>query len=232
MFLSQLSLNTRSGDVHRDLASPYEMHRTLMAAFPDKSAGGAGRVLYRIDIAPDEDRPPVVLVQSEFAPNWDCLQERQYASVTGPEAITYTATKVEATGSDAVVVAREDRYRFRLVANPTVKRKVDGKKNGRRDACGTEEQQLAWLIRKGEVGGFRLDMFETNDGREVPNVTVVPLGKISSFRKKDHRTLSHQGVRFDGVLLVTDANLFLKSLTSGIGSAKAFGFGLLSVARV
>lgn len=38
-------------------------------------------------------------------------------------------------------------------------------------------------------------------------------------------------VRFDGVLTVTDSALFQEAIVRGIGPGKAFGFGLLSVAR-
>lgn len=37
-------------------------------------------------------------------------------------------------------------------------------------------------------------------------------------------------VRFDGLLEVTDPGKFLETLRAGIGSAKGFGFGLLSLA--
>ena len=37
---------------------------------------------------------------------------------------------------------------------------------------------------------------------------------------------------FDGVLEVNDPDIFIKSIESGIGSAKGFGFGLLSIAPV
>ena len=231
MFLSQLSLNTRKAEVHRALASPYEMHRTLMRAFPDRADGGAGRVLFRLEVSREEDRPPVVLVQSEHEPDWTPLKQRDYANVSGPKRIVLTSSETTAQPADAARIRTGDRFRFRLVANPTVKRKVDGRKNGRRDACVTEEQQLAWLSRKGESGGFRLTMIETDDGRQVPNVTVTPTGRMTSSRRKDNRRITHHGVRFEGVLEVTDANQFARTLESGIGSAKAFGFGLLSVAR-
>ena len=52
---------------------------------------------------------------------------------------------------------------------------------------------------------------------------------MNSVRNKDRMTLSHAGVRFDGVLEVTDPVSFAATLDSGIGSGKAFGFGLLSV---
>jgi len=38
-------------------------------------------------------------------------------------------------------------------------------------------------------------------------------------------------VLFDGRLVVTDADRFRETLTAGIGSGKAYGFGLLSIAR-
>jgi CRISPR system Cascade subunit CasE len=44
--------------------------------------------------------------------------------------------------------------------------------------------------------------------------------------------MAHTGVDFDGVLRVTDPALFTQSLAAGIGAGKAWGFGLLSVARV
>jgi len=42
----------------------------------------------------------------------------------------------------------------------------------------------------------------------------------------------HYAVEFQGVLTVTDPALFRTTFTTGIGSAKAFGFGLLALAPV
>jgi len=38
-------------------------------------------------------------------------------------------------------------------------------------------------------------------------------------------------VRFDGVLVVTDPHKLREAVANGIGQQKAFGFGLLSLAR-
>jgi CRISPR system Cascade subunit CasE len=46
------------------------------------------------------------------------------------------------------------------------------------------------------------------------------------------RKMTHLAVQFDGVLEVTDPAKFLETVRQGIGSAKGFGFGLLSLARV
>ena len=69
------------------------------------------------------------------------------------------------------------------------------------------------------------------NGIEVPDISIVPVGLLNAFRRRDRAMLTHHAVRFEGTIEVTNTVLFLKTLASGIGSAKAFGFGLLSVAR-
>ncbi|MGI6156807.1 MAG: type I-E CRISPR-associated protein Cas6/Cse3/CasE, partial [Enterococcus lemanii] len=44
------------------------------------------------------------------------------------------------------------------------------------------------------------------------------------------RRLSHLAVRYDGLLRVRSSEVFGEALAAGIGSAKGFGFGLLSLA--
>jgi hypothetical protein len=49
MYLSRLILNPRSRAVQRDLASPYDLHRTVMSGFPEDLGKHEDRVLYRLD---------------------------------------------------------------------------------------------------------------------------------------------------------------------------------------
>jgi CRISPR system Cascade subunit CasE len=59
------------------------------------------------------------------------------------------------------------------------------------------------------------------------------LGKVSLYRMNDGKkqTITYQAVLFDGILEVQAAEEFMTSLQKGIGPAKAFGFGLLSLAK-
>jgi CRISPR system Cascade subunit CasE len=203
MFLSKLVLNPRSRQVRRELAEPYEMHRTLLRAFPDANAGGPGRVLFRVDVG-RATGIPTLLMQSEKPPDWSSLEAlRDYLS--GAPAESRPVCLQFATGQQ---------LRFRLRANPTVKR------NGKRLGLLREEDQIAWLRRKGEEGGFALN-----------GVVVIPDGFTQGRKTDDHgpHELSHFAVRFDGVLTVTDSDRFAQTLAAGVGSGKAFGFGLLSV---
>ena len=62
MYLSRLILNPRSRAVRRELADCQELHRTIMAGFPDVPSDGDARsqlgVLYRLDIHPRTVHPP------------------------------------------------------------------------------------------------------------------------------------------------------------------------------
>lgn len=111
-------------------------------------------------------------------------------------------------------------YRFDLRANPTrrvAKLGADGQptKNGRRTPLTSLAEQIHWLQRKASASGFRLV--------EVPDVGIR---QDQVFRKRSQHGV-HTGVRFQGVLEVTDPALFETAFYQGIGSAKGFGFGML-----
>jgi CRISPR system Cascade subunit CasE len=109
------------------------------------------------------------------------------------------------------------RYRFALRANPTVKR-VDktGKrwKNGYRTAICDLEELKTWLKTKGESGGFAIEAVDCDPPVREP-----------FFRKNSRGT--HVRVDFRGVLAVTNHKRFQEVFQQGIGTARAFGFGLL-----
>jgi CRISPR system Cascade subunit CasE len=204
MYLSRLIPNVRSAEARRDLADAYELHRTLMRAFPDKDHGGPGRVLFRVDVERDTQQA-IVLVQSDKTPDWALL----------PDAYTTRPSECKAI---SLAFESGQRLRFRLRANPVVKRKVEGSAEGKRRGLVREADQLAWLGRKGSEGGFG-----------VESAMAVAEGFGASRRGKNG-SATHLAVRFDGLLTVTDPAAFLQLLAKGVGPAKGFGFGLLSVA--
>jgi CRISPR system Cascade subunit CasE len=202
MYLSRLILNPRCRAVRRDLADAHALHRTLLRAFPDAENGGPGRVLYRTESPRGEPRF-IVLVQSDVAPDWPRLV------VPGDYLLGPPASK-----PFDLAFAAGQRLGFRLRANPTVKQ--DGKRRPLLD----EGQQRAWLDRKATEASFR-----------VVRVEVTPEGVSCGHKpaEADTLTLTLHAVRFDGLLAVTDPEQFRHALRAGIGPAKGFGFGLLSV---
>lgn len=112
-------------------------------------------------------------------------------------------------------------YRFSLLANPT--RKVrsnkagERTKNGRRLPITQREDLIAWLQRKAENGGFKV---------KTDSLRIIPRGR-EFFHKDAQSNGSHSAVEFLGELKITELELFRNTVATGIGSAKAFGFGLL-----
>ena len=219
MYLSLLEITTDARG-RRFLADPYRVHQKLLNAFPD---GQAGRVLFRIEEASaDElgldDRPPRILVQAPIAADWS----RAFADLP-------TLARVPRQKEIAPSFSSGRRLRFRLRANPTIRRKLDLKprsegkepKDGNRFGLLKEEEQRAWLERKGAGGGFKLLEYD---------VQARGQARFQAGRGEQHRTETHVDVTFEGYLEVTDPDAFAAVLDGGIGAAKAYGFGLLSVA--
>jgi CRISPR system Cascade subunit CasE len=209
LYLSRVCLNARSRRARRDVAQPYELHRTLLRAFPAAADGGPGRVLYRLDVD-ERGGDLTVLVQSEIAPDWAWLAaEGDYLRAdVQPNPACKSWTPGFAVGQALA---------FRLRANPTARR--DDKRVG----LYGEEEQLAWLARKAEAGGFR-----------VGGVRVAREGMSKSYRLAEdgqRQLLQLFAVRFDGVLQVVDPARFAETVAAGVGSGKGLGFGLLSLAR-
>jgi len=244
LYFSRLILDLQSRQVRSELAQPYEMHRTLMRAFPEapRSAPPAREefgVLFRPEVD-DQEGTVKVYIQSLVEPDWSYLNRvGNYLS---------TEAEMPSVSSKDVMPAYKNLrngqvLRFRLRANPTkrVARENDPLK-GKRVELTRENEQIDWLIRKGKErehdvpGGFELLMKEVKDMRgkvrSVPRASACPEGKQKG-RKRDgagsHAT-THLAVLFEGLLRVTDRDAFLETLIRGIGPGKAFGFGLLSVA--
>ena len=206
MYLSKLILNPSPAvrQVLRDLANPYDMHRTIMRAFPGNDDGGPGRVLFRLE-PPSPGRAPVVLVQSEKEPKWETL-----AGLAG----YVLSAKIK---EFVPTLSAGRKLCFRLRANPTVKR--DGKRHGLPD----DQSQLNWLVRKGQSDGFKPLDFTVRRSAKV-------VSRKNHARNSPRQT--HWAADYEGILEVTDAEKFARALAAGIGPAKAFGFGLLSVAPI
>jgi len=214
MYLSRLILNPRSRQVRAELARPYQMHKTLLRAFPEKLPSDE-RVLFRLEEHPRSGML-MLLVQSQHQPDWSYLRNNQPAPylLPGGQLPTHIAENPSVKPVDLRLQAGQ-RLAFRLFANPTVKRQ------GKRHGLYREEEQLKWLKRKLEAGGANLLAVRTS---ATGNVT----GKQSRRGERNQITLF--GVRFEGVLQVVDPDRLLQAVHTGIGSGKGFGFGLLSLA--
>ena len=184
----------------------YDWHQAVWKAFPGRDRQPRD-FLTRLDEGADGFRLLIVSPEIPTRPNW-CPVECWQSKPIPPAFFT------------------KRRYAFQLCANPTkkiAKLKPDGSptKNGKRVPLRTREELIEWMQRKGEQGGF---VVEGNSLRTIPKGPEY-------FHKNNVRGL-HSAVEFKGVLAVTDPAKFHETFTSGMGSAKAFGFGMLVVAPI
>jgi CRISPR system Cascade subunit CasE len=206
-YLSRLLLDPISPRVLAELASVAEMHRTVMRAFPGPRAGN--RVLFRVDQETATGRPQV-LVQSLQQADWSFLETMPSYLYRPPEApLVNPAQKPFRLG-----MRQGEVLAFRLRANPTFRR------GRRRLGWLGREQQLRWLSARGDRGGFEPEVVQVASEGSV--WTRKRVGEAST-------SLCFRSVLFTGLLRVTCPALLALTVARGLGSGKAYGFGLLSL---
>lgn len=248
MFLSLLHVNVGDNpDRHRPgrlwLRNRYRVHQRLCMAFPtdlrrrddpdflkphrtDDFAQkhvhtvrrtGSG-FLFRVDPLPLGRS--VILVQSADRPDWDYAFHNAGHLLAAPPEMKAFEPQFEPG----------QHLRFRLFANPTKKIETLSKeqrlakvpkRHGKRVPVDTADLGR-WISRRGDQSGFCIE--------DDPTIQVGYVYVNSGREAAGGQRL--RSVLYEGLLEVTEPEKFHRTLVSGIGPAKAFGFGLLSLAPV
>ena len=223
MYLSRLLLNPNSQQVRREIAAPYNLHRTILHAFA--SDRQSVNVLHRLEIN-SRSGQMMLLIQSDNVPDWHWLVEKEYLIPAEP----FSGFANPAVKELDLSLANGRILKFRLTANPTIKkvrRDEDGNRlNSNRVPLVHEKKQIEWLEKRADVSGFHLLRREDENGDLVPFVSISDERKQASRKKR----ITVYSVQFNGRLRITDTTAFTSALRQGIGPAKAFGCGLLSLA--
>ena len=204
MELTRVELNPGDARARRDLANPYEMHSTLARAFADGAQYPARNFLWRLEPRIGLANP-VLLVQSQSAAHWG-----NFEKVQSNWALAIDSKQVD----ERTLVTSGRILRFRLRANPTVTRQ------GKRHGLYREDDQIGWLERQAARHGFEAQALAVSEPSRI----------VASRRRSGASQVVVYSALFDGVLRVTDVDLFVHALREGLGHAKALGLGLLSVA--
>lgn len=226
MYLSRLLLNSRSPEVRRDFRNVHDLHRRVLQAFPDRGLEQQARkefaALFRSETTPSG--AVSLLIQSDTSPDWSRLPHGYLEECFEPNPAC--------TNLDALIarIEKGTELRFRLRANATRCVPSDKGARGKRVEVVGIDRLIGWLNRKASGAGFGLAVRDECAAHESAQfaVRVTEEGKVRGFRAG--AALTFGSVLFDGRLMVTDKDQFLASLRNGIGTAKAYGFGLLSVA--
>jgi len=185
---------------NRGLRDLYDWHQLVWSAFPDRD-GEKRDFLTRIDARERERRYRLLILSPRFPTRPNDWSEE-------PEA--WQTREVPASFFE------HGRYRFQLRVNPTKRDSTTRK----RVALKTDAELHAWLRRKGDQHGFDPDMDTVRSMRE----------SFARFRIRTRNLRGcHHSVNFDGELTIADRDAFRQVCIKGVGSAKAFAFGLLAI---
>ncbi|APU15567.1 type I-E CRISPR-associated protein Cas6/Cse3/CasE [Actinoalloteichus fjordicus] len=202
-WLVRLTLSPRSLPVTTGLLDGDQLHRTLMRLLPDdlgERPRERGGLLYRVE----PGRAGVGLL----------------AQTLVPPRLAALPAELAATARDRDLRPLLDslrpgvRVRYRIVANATKRHgnsAVEAKRGKLKVLRGTEAD-LWWLRRATEAGLHPVQ------------VVSSPVDDVLGARETRHGL-----TRFDGVGIVTDPDLLRTAVAEGIGRAKTYGCGLLSL---
>ncbi|GHI41124.1 type I-E CRISPR-associated protein Cas6/Cse3/CasE [Streptomyces violascens] len=236
MFLTRFRLNAARPAARKILSSPQALHAAVMSSFPQimPSTPDTPRVLWRLDR--NAAAEVLLFVVSPHRPDLTHLVEQ-----AGWPAAAASGTPGWQTYDYAPFLDRLGKgstWNFRLTANPVHSvRNRDGVPT-KRTAHVTPKHQLGWLLQRQDASGFRLVEKPTNQrhtehGDEyqvmIRDQRNLDFGKHTSGADRSHRVIL-KTVTYDGRLEVTDPQALRHVLTQGLGKAKAYGCGLMTLA--
>ena len=246
MFLTKIDLDPARRLARKYLGSPQVMHAVVLRATGGDDGDGPGRVLWRAD------RGPTVTTLYLLSPSEpDCTQLVAEAGAAGTRSLTLDYSPFLATLDAGQVWA------FRLTANPSYAAPRGPEVRGKRFGHVTVEQQRRWLIERTPRYGFELMPVPGTGAAEADDVasgaaaatsadvnavaasaSVVVVrrerpvfGRRNPDRDRRDRVTINRTV-YEGVARVTDPDALRRALVAGIGRSKAYGCGLMTLARV
>jgi CRISPR system Cascade subunit CasE len=222
MYLTRFDVNPARRGAQRLLGSPQAMHAAVLASFPPQASSvgpeeGLARVLWRVDrtgktaaqlyIASPSKPDLTHLVEQAGWPTTQTWQSRDYSALLDR-------------------LDQGQQWGFRLKANPVHGVRIRERRRTQPLGHVTVAQQENWLTTRAEKHGFTLS--KRSDG--APEVIVHSRETVRFLRQGETVTLTT--ATYDGVLEIIDAGALRTALVAGLGRAKGYGCGMLTLAPV
>lgn len=228
MYLTRFRVNTQRAAARRLLSSPQMLHAAVMSSFAEVPHQGADgpRVLWRLDR--NSRAETYLYIASPTRPDLTHLVEQAGWPTTG-------RWQTHPYGPFLSRLSAGDQWAFRLTANPVhTARRKDGEPTKITAHIGPRHQ-LRWLLQRQEAAGFKV-VEKPSERRLVPegddHEVIIHDRRQLAFRKRgSSKPVTLVTVTFDGRLEIVDPDAFRRTLTQGLGRAKAYGCGLMTLAR-
>lgn len=215
-YLCSIPLNPLRSGAQRLLSHPQRMHAAVEGALPPQRSG---RLLWRLE----RNGPHAnLLVLSPDPPTLEHIVEQ----AGWPDAIGGRPRVADLSPLLAqLAVGREFEFRVRL--NPVQRVPGASGTRGERKGHRTMRHQLDWFLARATsepIWGFTVGQ------PEASTAIIVERDQLRFTKSAAQPQVVIDTATFQGVLTVTDAGRLRQCLTEGIGSGKAYGCGLLTLA--
>ncbi|MFI6995866.1 type I-E CRISPR-associated protein Cas6/Cse3/CasE [Nonomuraea wenchangensis] len=229
MFLTRFQFNIARSGALRLLSSPQRLHAAVMNAFADLPPRNSHdpRVLWRIDR--NGGAETLLFIVSPVKPDLTHLAEEA----------GWPATERWQTYDYSPMLSRLVRgavWGFRLTANPVHKIRRSADEPTKVTAHVGYRNQINWLLQRQEEAGFAVlekSSKHRPHGEYIEYELVVRGQRRVEFAKAgQQRPVTLVYTTYDGLLKVTDVDALRRTLTSGLGRAKAYGCGLLTLSEI
>jgi CRISPR system Cascade subunit CasE len=221
VFLSRIRLNPSRLQTRRLVASPQVTHALVEASAPPGSEHHRGRSLWRLD--QDRAHGLELYVVSPWRPDFTGLVEQ----AGWPLAPTWDCAPY---GGFLDRLADGQRWRFRVTVNPTRSLATEGGR-GQVAPHRTSRHQTEWFVDRAVKWGFVIP----DNSIGAASLSVVDR-RVVRFARRDASTggavgwVSITSVTFEGVLEVASGERLRGAMTNGMGRAKSYGCGLMTLA--
>ena len=226
MYLTRFRVNTQRVTARKLLSSPQNLHAAVMSSFaePPQQAADGPRVLWRLDR--NSNAETLLFITSPDQPDLTHLVEQAGWPTTGRWQAFEYAPFLDQLG-------KGDRWAFRLTANPVHSIRRNDSEPTKVTAHVTPRHQMQWLLKRQEQAGFSI-VEKPQDRRlmedDVHELIVHNRRQLDFKKKGTAKPVSLATATFDGKLEVTDPDALRRTLTCGLGRAKAYGCGLMTLA--
>lgn len=209
MYLTQMCFDKKNRRVYELMGDCEKMHKFVLSGFPDVEGSEARRslaVLYRTDFT---DRYLKLYVQSKIRPDY---QHNTVLLEDEPKTICIDPLRDRIHNGMILTVS--------VFANPIVRKKfAPEEKHNHKVFLKKEEERKVWLKRQFASGGAQL-LGCREEAEEI----------VTGWRNGNH--LQFPGIRWSCSIRIEDEEKFWNLFTDGVGSERAYGFGMIQIWRM
>jgi CRISPR system Cascade subunit CasE len=153
--------------------------------------------------------------------------ERRNGAFALTATTTLSADQASTQAANALRTSLGPATGIRLTANPVRSgRSKPADTRTRRFGHVTVAQQRDWLLSRSKLAGFTVPVGELGES------DVIVHNRMTHTFRRQNGKVTIQSATYDGRLEVADPDALRRTLTLGLGHAKAYGCGLLTLAPV